>query len=156
MSTLLLPTAELVAKYWLIAAVERLAGGNVATTLPDLPWPNDEFCQVMNVGGTPEQYVPQMQPVVTVNCFAARKNSTKPPWNKAATLAMDVLLATYPIRYAPDPAVMLALPDEYGLARVQKVKAVSDIRKLPSDASQYAVFSLDLEFGWAPDSVVIP
>lgn len=155
MTTLLLPTAELVAKYWLIAAVSRLSGGNVATTLPDLPWTNDEFVQVMNVGGTPHGHVPQMESAVTVNAFAAREDSTKPPWNQAATLAMEILVATYKIRYAPDPAVMLALPSGYGLARVHKVKAVSEIKKLPSDGSQYAVFTLDLVIGWTPDSVVI-
>lgn len=151
----LIPHAEMVAKAWLLAAVPGLSG-NVATTLPDLPWYNDQFIQVMNVGGTPDPHVPQLNPVVTVNCFAASPGSTKPPWNKASSLAMAVWKATFQVRYAPDPAVELAMPSMYGRALCQSVLPVSDIKKLPSDPSQYAVFSLDLQFNWVPASVVIP
>lgn len=154
--TLLRPTVELVAVAWLKAAVDGVSG-NVATTLPDLSsWYNDQFIEVMNVGGTPGVENPMRNSVVTVNCFAAKLGSTKPPWNKAATLAEAVLEATYGVRYRPDPAVWITtLPTGYDNALVESVKAVSEIKKLPSDASQYAVFSLDLQFNWVRASLVV-
>ena len=148
------PNAELVAKHWLLAAVPGL-DNNVATTLPDPPWPNDEFVQVMQVGGTPDMYVPRFNPVVTVNCFAMKQNSSKPPWNKASDLAMRILLATYSKRYADSSAYDLDLPAGYGRALVQSVYPVSDVRKLPSDPSQYAVYNIDLQISWVPASLVI-
>jgi len=154
MSAPLLPNAELVAKTWLLAAVGGL-DNNVATTLPDPPWPNDEFIQIMQVGGSPNMYVPQFSPVVTLNCFAMKKNSTKPPWNKASGLGMRAIMACYEVRYAPDTAVELDLPVNYGRAIVQSVYPVSELRRLPSDPSQYAVYNVDLHFVWVPASVVI-
>lgn len=149
-----LPNAELVAKAWLLAAVPGLSA-NVATTLPDLPWPNSEFIQVIRVGGSPHPELPQFQPVMSINCFAAKQNSTKPPWNQANELAMRVVMATYPTRYRNSPAVMLTMPTGYGLARVQSVYPLTEPVKTPSDPSQYALYTVDLQFVWTPDSEVI-
>lgn len=151
-----LPTSELVAKHWLLGAVDGLAD-NVATTLPDVPWPNNEFIQIINVGGTPDQDVPRLNPVVSVSCFAAPvpgKTSIKPGWNRAGDLAMRVWQACFRIRYAPDPAVAIVLPDNFVDALVTSVSPVSDIRKIPGDPSQYAGFSLDLLFTWTPVGLV--
>jgi len=155
MSTPLLPTAELVAVRWLLAAVTGLTG-KVATTLPDAPWTDNEFVQVMAVGGSPDPDVPMFHPVVTVNVYAEKPGSRKPPWGQAFQLAQRIVMATYTKRWAPDPAVELTgLPANYGRAIVGSVFPVSEIRKLPSDPSQYAVYTMDLQFNWAPASVVI-
>lgn len=153
-SPLYIPNAELVAKHWLLAAVAGLAG-KVATTLPDLPWPDNEFVQVMAVGGSPDPEIPQLHPVVTVNAFAAKPGSLKPPWNKAATLAMGIWAACYQKRYAPHAAVELSLPSGYGRALVQSVFPVGEVKRLPSDASQYAVYSLDIQINWVPGSLEV-
>jgi hypothetical protein len=155
MSAPLLPNTELVARAWLLAAVTGLTG-KVATTLPDPPWTDNEFVQIMSVGGTPDPELARFNPAVTVNCYAMVPGSTKPPWGRAAQLAMRIWQATLPVRYSPDPAVELDLPDGYGRAIVQSVSAVSDVRRLPSDPSQYAVYNLDILFSWVPASVVVP
>ena len=113
MSSPLLPNSLLVAKHWLLAAVDGL-DNNVATTLPDLPWTNDEFVQVMNVGGAPDIDNPRFNPVVSVNVFAIKPGSTKPPWGKAAQLGMKIIQACYAKKYAPDGQVDLALPTVAG------------------------------------------
>lgn len=149
-----LPNAELVTRAWLLAAVPGLSA-NVATRLPDPAWPNNEFIQIIRVGGGPNIDVPQFQPVMSINCYAMKQNSLNPPWNQANELAMRVVAATYDIRYASHAAVALTMPTGYGRARVQSVYPVSEPVRTPSDPSQYALYTVDLQFIWTPDSVVI-
>jgi hypothetical protein len=154
MTTTLIPNTELVAKAWLLAAVSGLTG-KVATQLPDPPWQDGEFVQLMQVGGTPHMYVPQPQPVVSFNCYARKENSLTPPWGQANQLANRIWRATYVKRWQPDAAVELVMPTNYGRAIVQSVIAMSEPKRVPSDPSQYAVYSLDVQFFWIPASEVI-
>lgn len=149
-----IPNAELVCKAWLLAAVDGLSS-NVATKLPDPPWPNEEFIQIMRVGGSPDIDVPRFNPVMSVNCFARKANSLNPPWGQANELAMRVVTATYKIHYATHAAVRLTMPTGYGLARVHSVYPVSEVNRVPSDPSQYACYTVDLQFVWTPDSLVV-
>lgn len=147
---MLIPNDEVVAVAWLQAAVTGLTG-KVATALPDPPWNADnEFVQVMQVGGTPDIHLPILEPVVSVNCFAMVTGSTKPPWNHANQLAMKIWKATQAIRYGTSAAVALDLPGAYGNALVRAVTAVSQPRRVPSDPSQFAVYNLDLLLSWVP------
>ncbi len=156
MTTLLLPNVELIASAWVIAAVDGVTAGKVATKLPDAPWPDNEFVQIMQVGGTPDPDNPQSQPVVSFNCYANKANSKNPPWGQANQLAMRIWRATYVKRWQPHPAVELTtLPTGYGRAIVQTVTALSEPKRIPSDPSQYAVYSLDVQFYWIPASEVI-
>lgn len=154
MSDPLLPNSILVAKHWLLAAVPALAD-IVATTLPDPPWPGDQFVQVMNVGGAPEIDNPMFHPVVSVNIYAMKPGSARPPWGKAATLGMKIVTACYNKPYAPADRVRVALPGDFDDAIVTSVYPVSDLREVPSDPSQYAVYSLDLNLTWVPASLVV-
>lgn len=154
MTTPLLPNDELVALAWLVAAVP-LASSKVATTLPSPPWTDDEFVQIMQVGGSSDPDTMLARPVVSVNCFAMKADSIKPPWGQANHLASSIWQATYQRRWAPHNAVELTMPTGYGRAVVLSVFAVSRPRRIPSDPSQYAVYNLDLEFAWIPASVVI-
>lgn len=148
--TNLIPNAELVAQAWLVAAVSGLTASQVATTLPDPPWPGNEFVQVTQVGGTPDIYTPVMESVVSVNCFAIKSSSLKPPWGQAAQLAMRIWEATFPVRYAPHAAVVATMPKSgYSQAHIRTVVAVSQPKRIPSDPSQYAVYNLDLQFSWS-------
>jgi hypothetical protein len=151
----LLPNDELVAKAWLVAAVDGLTAAKVATTLPDPPWTDDEFVQIMQVGGDGDRDLPTAEPVVSVNCFAMKAGSAKPPWGQANQLAQKIWMATFPVRYSPDPAVELDMPSGYGRALCRTVQAVSRPRRIPSDPSQFAVYNLDLLFSWVPASEVI-
>lgn len=154
MSSPLLPNSMLVAKHWLLAAVDGV-NSNVATTLPDQPWPDDQFIQVMNVGGAPDIDNPMFHPVVGVNIYAVKPGSTKPPWGKAAQFGMKVVQACYVKPYAPDGQTRVVLPGSYDDAIVTSVYPVSDLREVPSDPSQYAVYSVDLVLTWVPASLVV-
>lgn len=149
-----IPNAELVCKAWLLAAVPGLAA-NVATTLPDPAWPNNEFIQIARVGGSPTIDLPQFQPVMSINCFALKPNSIRPPWGQANELAMRVVMATYTRHYAGHPAVQLTMPTGYSAARVQAVYPLSEPVKTPSDPSQYALYTVDLQFVWIPSDLVV-
>lgn len=155
----LLPNSELVGMAWLIAAVSRLTAAKVATTLPDPPWPDGEFCQIMQVGGTPDRDNPIQDPVISVNCFATKEGSLKPPWGQAANLAMEIWQATFSIRYAPHPAVLASMPvpdpSAYGTALIRTVTAMATPRRVPSDPSQFAVYNLDLLIDWVPVGMVV-
>lgn len=151
----LIPNAELVARAWLIAAVTGLAAGKVSTNLPDPPWPDDEFVQIMSVGGTPDPDNPIYRPVISINSFAMKSGSLKPPWGKANQLAERIRLATYQIRRQPSGGVELVMPSGYGRALLLSVWPVSEPRRVPSDPSQYAVYNQDVQFVWTPASEVI-
>lgn len=153
--TLLLPNDELVAMAWLPAAVSRITTAKVATTLPDPPWTDDEFVQIMQVGGDADRDNMISEPVISVNCFAMKASSIKPPWGQANHLASLIWEATFQRRWAPDPAVELTMPTGYGRAIVRTVSALTRPRRIESDPSQYAVYNLDLQFNWVPASVVI-
>lgn len=151
----LLPNSELVAQAWLLAAVTGLTG-KVATTLPDPPWTDNEFVQIMSVGGGPDQEVPRYNPVISLNCFAMKQGSARPPWGQAAQLANRIIQACYEIRYNSNSRVLLSMqPSGYMQAVVTSVYPVSDMRRIPSDPSQYAVYNLDLQFTWVPHGLVV-
>lgn len=152
----MIPNAELVAKAWLLAAVPGLSN-NVSTNLPDPTWPNNEYLQIMKVGGSPNIDVPLFNPVISVNCWAMVLNSRRPPWGHANELAMRVVMACYNQRAkrAPDPAVKLTLPSGYTQARMQSVHPLAEPNRLPSDPSQYAVYTLDLQMVWTPDGEAV-
>lgn len=155
-----IPNDELVARAWLAAAVDDLTVDKIATTLPDPPWTDNEFVQIMQVGGTPDTHLPINEPVISINCFAMVPGSTKPPWGQANELAMKVMAATYDRRPAAaatalNLATLLgAAFSEYGGVLVRSVWPVSQPRRIPSDPSQYAVYNLDLQFSWVASSEV--
>lgn len=149
----LIPNDELVATGWLVAAVTGLTTRKVAATLPDPPWVDNEFVQIMQVGGAPNIDVPILEPVVSVNCFAMRPGSSKPPWGQANQLAMKIWKACYGLQYNPSGMVVVS-PSGYGSALVRAVYPVSQPRRIPSDPSQYAVYNLDLQFSWVPSAEV--
>ena len=148
----LIPNDELVAAAWLAAAVDGLTAAKVATTLPDTPWTDNEFVQIMQVGGTPDIHLPLPEPVISVNCFANVPGSAKPPWGHANQLAMKIWKACYAKLYNPDTSVVVAMPSGYGSAIVRTVAPVSQPRRIPSDPSQFAVYNIDLQFSWYPAS----
>ena len=153
MSAPLIPNDELVARGGLLAVLPDLVG-KVATKLPDADnWSGGEFVQIMAVGGSADLDVPQMAPVVTVNCFATSGGSSlQPPWGKANHRAMQIWQQTMVKRW---PQVVVDPGGDYGRAQVQTVAALQVPRRLPSDASQYAVYSMDLLISWLPIDLVV-
>lgn len=154
MTTLLIPTNELVAKAWVQAAVSGLTD-KVATLLPDFPWPDNEFVQISSVGGSPRTDLLQAGATVSFQCYANRANSRKPPWGQANQLALRIWRAALVRRWQPHPAVELAMPSGYGRAIVQSTVPMTEPRRIPSDPSQYAVYGIDIQVYWIPASEVI-
>lgn len=148
------PNSDLVIAAWVRAACGLPTNG-VATTLPDQPWPGDQFVQIMQVGGTPNPESPLRRPVATLNCYAVKPNSLKPPWGRANALAEQIWEATFVTRYHDDPACTLTMPTGYGAARVLDVIALTEPRRLPADPSQYALYGLDIQVDWAPVDLVV-
>jgi len=150
----LIPNDELVMRAWLVAAVAGVTAAKVATTLPDYTsWTDNEFYQVMQVGGSPNLELPINEPVVSINCFAVRPGSTKPPWGHANQNAMKILNATYNRRPAAaasslDFAALLGIAG-YGNALVRVAYPASLPRRIDSDPSQFAVYNIDIGLNWS-------
>jgi hypothetical protein len=136
---------ELVAMAWL-AGVTGLSAGMVAATLPKdtTGWASTGFLTVRATGGSPGIYVPMRNPVVTVDTWAVKPGSAKPPWYQANYLAelLDVGCR------ATDAARAVTLPTGYPAARVHSVFLVSEPRRAYGDQGEYARYTTDLTFNW--------
>src|SRR3546814_2650085 len=95
-----LPTNELVGIHW-IKSITGIPANSVGTTLPadNSTWEASGFIQVQMASGNPDLYLPMNQPVLQVDCWAAKPNSEKPPWGKANNLAELIKAATYEKQY---------------------------------------------------------
>lgn len=153
MSTPLIPTDELVAVAWIKAALGLTNG--VSTTLPDQPWEDQQWLQVMQVGGSPDIDLPVFDAAVSINAFAYSEGSAKPPWNKANHLLQQLLVATYQTQRQPSNRVAITLPGDYGEAIVMSVRPLSLPRRIPSDPSQFAAYNMDIGMMWYPAEVTI-
>jgi len=147
MTTPLRPTGELVAIAWLKLAVP---GIGVATTLPSdaTALRTSGFLQARTVGGSPDLYLPMRAPVVAVSCWAApsTEGSSKPPWNRANSLAERIVAATYD-RALMDVTVDVSASD-YTDAHVRTVVALSEPIRVEDDPGNYARYDVDLLVRW--------
>ncbi len=142
---LFLPTNEIVAVHWL-RSIEGIPDNSVNTLLPDdnSTWEVSGFVQVGMAGGFPDMYTPQNQPVLQIDCWAARPNSEKPPWAKANNLAEIIKAACYNKRYWGH----LALPAQYENARVLGSVAATEPRRVQGDEARFAGYTFDLQLFW--------
>lgn len=147
MPVVLRATTELVAVTWLDGLFD---GDIVATTLPkadsdgNLSWAASGFVTVATVGGSAHQYYALRSPVVSVDCWAAKKDSARPPWGKAVNLAETIQAGCY----AADIGRPLTLPGDFPAARVLSAYTVTEARRIPSDPASYARYGLDLCLHW--------
>lgn len=142
MPTLLHPTAELVAVYWL-KGVEGLPVDQINTTLPEK---NDDFAangfvQVSSLMGSFDFETYMQSPVIQVDCWAYNANSLKVPWGKANQLAEIIKYGTR------DAARTVTLPGNYAQAMVRSVLVRTDVRRVTND-EDFARYSMDLVFNW--------
>jgi len=149
---LFLPHTELVAVAWL-RGIPGIPSSGVGTTLPrdSSAWP-DGFVQVTSgVGGGPHRDVPQHQPVVQVDCWAANPSGSRPPWGRANQLAEIIAAHCYGgINDAHPVQRRVSLPDSYQDARVQSAIVLTDPRRVEGDEARYACYSIDLQLFWVP------
>jgi hypothetical protein len=147
----LAPTSELVALAWL-GTLPDLTTNMVDTTLPadQDTWAELGFVTLGAdsggiIGGTPNKDMPLRAPVVSVHCWAVAPGSARPPWNKAAVLAEQVVAGTF------DETTMrriLTLPAGYSAARLNEAYPLTEPRRIPGDQGGYAHYQLDLQMHW--------
>jgi len=136
---------ELVAIAWL-GGVTGLTSAMVAATLPadNTTWAASGFVTVRTVGGSPGLYVPMREPVVTLDFWAVKPGSSKPPWYQANALAELVDAGTR----ASNAGRPVTLPSGYNAARVFSAYFVNEPRRAYGDAGDYAHYTGDLALHW--------
>lgn len=136
---------ELVAVAWL-GGVSGLTSSMVAATLPadNSTWAVSGFVTVRTSGGSPGLYTPMREPVVTLDFWAVRPGSTKPPWYQANALAELVDAGTR----ASTAQRAVALPSGYNSARVHSVYFVQEPRRAYGDQGDYAHYVADMAMHW--------
>lgn len=136
---------ELVATAWL-AGVAGLSSAMVAATLPKdtSTWASTGFVTVRASGGSPGIHVPMRQPVVTVDTWAVKPGSAKPPWFQANYLAELIDVGCR----AATAGRTVTLPTNYPAARVHSVYLVSEPRRAYGDQGDYARYTVDISMNW--------
>ena len=136
---------ELVAITWL-GGVSGLASNMVAAVLPkdNATWSATGFVTVRTSGGSPGIYTPLRNPVVTLDFWAVKPGSNKPPWFAANYLAELVDRGCR----ATDASRPLTLPANYPPARVLTAYLISEPRRAYGDQGDYAHYVADLQLHW--------
>lgn len=152
MTTTLRANTDLVAVAWL-GGVSGLTPNMVGAQLPAdaTTWAATGFVTVRTSGGRPALDVPMRGPVVTVDTWAVKPTSSKPPWNKANQLAELIVRACEPLSEQERIAMKrtLTLPTGYPAARVESAYVVTEPRRSYGDIGDYASFTVDLQLHWA-------
>ena len=139
------PNSELVAVAWLKGLT--YLGTRVATELPKnlSGWSASGFVVVSAAGGTGVQYTPMRRPVVDVQTVAVAPESGRPPWSQSSQMAEQIVAATLDHPTVPRRVTM---PSGYRSAFVRSVWVVTEPRRVPGDAGDFARFSMDLALDW--------
>jgi hypothetical protein len=139
---------EAVAVAW-VKALATEAGSAVATTVPEAKtWPligtSRAFLQVMGTGGGTVGDTPYHRDVVSVDSWATKDNSDRPPLGLASQLLLRVWGATF------DPAhrgLVVVGPDQ--VVSVDSVRPLgAHPRRIPDQDTSRAHYSLDVEISW--------
>jgi len=105
------------------------------------------FVTWATVGGSPNMYVPEREPVLSIKCygFPALTASRKPQWAIANGLAENIVAAC---QDTSNFNAKLILPSGYPPARVQQAHALQEPRPLYGDRAYWAVYQFDLQMYW--------
>ncbi len=155
MTLTLRANTDLVAVAWLGGTV-GLTTDMVGSQLPAdaTTWSTNGFVTVRTSGGRPVLDNALRGPVVTVDTWACKPTSSKPPWNKANALAELIVRACYPRTDAERTNLcrLLTLPSGYPAARVLSAYPVTEPRRNYGDIGDYASFTFDLQLNWVDQS----
>jgi hypothetical protein len=145
-ATLLYPSNEMVAVAWLKAAVPYL-GSRVATELPtdNSTWSASGFTKVAAVGGSPNMYLPEAHPVISVDTYGVTTRSGRPPWNLASQQAERIRRAILDHALVPQK---LTMPTGYRSAFVRQAIPRTEPRRMSDDVASYAHYQQDVELWW--------
>lgn len=145
-------SAEHVAVAWL-KALNTLAGTAVATTVPQASsWPlvgtSRVFLQALGTGGGTVGDTPYHRDVVSVDSWATKDNSDRPPLG----IAMQLALKVWGAGYSPGNLGLLEVFREgasLGWVSVDSVRPISaHPRRIPDQDTSRAHYSLDIEISW--------
>jgi hypothetical protein len=141
---------DLVVQAWL-AQLPGFSAGMVGADLPQNADSNASiqssgFVTEQSVGGTPEMYVPERQPVVQIDTWAPPLSTGKrPQWNVANALAERIVKACYNLSSFN---TVLVLPTGYPTARVHQAHLLQEPHRVYGDKGYYARFRFDVQFYW--------
>lgn len=143
-----LPSAEAVAVAW-VKRLNTVAGTAVATTVPVASsWPlvgtSRAFIQVLGTGGGTVGDTPYHRDIVSVDSWATKDNSDRPPLGLAMQLALKVWGAGFSSSnqglVEVEPGVTVS---------VDSVRPISaHPRRIPDQDQSRAHYSLDVEISW--------
>ncbi len=144
--------SELVAGAWL-SQLPGLNSGMVGAMVPEKAEANASlvssgFVTYSVVGGSPNEYVPERQPVLAVKTygFAPDTASRKPPWNVANNLAEIIANSVYQLSNFNS---VLAMPNaSYPHAQVQSGKLITEPRRVYGDRAYWAVYLTEIQLFW--------
>lgn len=142
---------ELVAQAWL-AQLPGLNSGMIGTQVPEKAEQNaalvtSGFVAVSVVGGSPNEYVPERQPVLAIKTFAfsSPTQSRKPPFNIANNLAEIVANSVYKVASFNQ---LLALGANYPTVHVQDAKLITEPRRVYGDKAYWATYLTEVQMFW--------
>lgn len=142
-------TTEGVAVAWL-KAIGTLAGNAVATTVPEAKsWPligsSRVFLQVLGTGGGTVGDTPYHRDVLSVDAWALKDASDRPPLGIATQLLTQVWVASF--RTAPGLVTIGDL-----VARVDGMRPLNaHPRRVPDQDTSRAHYALDVEIAWTAE-----
>ena len=140
-------SSEAVAVAWL-KALNTVAGTAVATTVPAASsWPlvgtSRIFLQVLGTGGGTVGDTPYHRDVVSVDSWATKDGSDRPPLG----IAMQALLRVWGAGFSPGNLGLLEVEGQQ--VSVDGVRPVSaHPRRIPDQDQSRAHYSLDMEISW--------
>jgi len=143
MAILLRATNEVVAVGWL-RGVTGLSKSMVDLELPDevTAWPTG-FVTVQSVGGQRNMYVPLVNPVFGVDCWATSMTDSDPPWGTAHQLA-ELIDRGCRSRGAHRRVTATG----YDPVMVHSAYLVTEPRRLYAGEGNYARVTLNLAMHW--------
>jgi len=142
---------DLVTGLWL-SSLPGLNSGMNGRQVPEKVEENESlitsgFVTWVTVGGSPNMYVPEREPVLSIKCYGFPKasSSRRPQWALANNLAESIVAAC---QDTSNFNTKLTLPSGYAPARVQQAHALQEPRPLYGDRAYWAVYQFDLQMYW--------
>ena len=135
----------------LVNAYDTAVGATLQGPDPEtgrLTWARGGFIETGTINDPIDPYVPVRPSIVSLDIYAAPDGqSKKPPWGLAFSIAELIVAATFDT-LVYDTHKVVTLPQGYPNARVTGFRALTGPSRLPSDQSDWAHVSMNVEIAW--------